>query len=403
MRLKGKQLEALKERYGVDRLWSWSKWNSFHNSPYEYYLKYIAHVKEDRADAIYTTTGGIAHDILEQFYTDQIKYEDMEDAFQDGWVTAFDITGLKFDRNDEEKNKKIADKYYYNLSHFFASHTKMPNKPMIEQFVCALINGYLFQGYIDAFFKDDAGNYTIVDFKTSSIYKGAKAENECGQLIVYAIALNQRGVPLDKIKICWNFLKYVSIQYCQANGQVKTREVERCKIGESLQSNAKMWLKKLGYADQLDDYLKQLQDTNTIACLPEDVQAKYVISDCYVYVDVTDELIDTWTKRITAAIKDIENREKEYELAKANGADELECSKAFWDTPESVEANSFYFATLCSYSPALHLPYKEYLDKMEAEKDPGNVFGGVAGADYTVKKGKNQSDDGLDLSWLNEL
>lgn len=84
-----------------------------------------------------------------------------------------------------------------------------------------------------------------MDWKTSSIYKGKKAENECGQLVVYAIGLNQQGVPMDKIRICWNFLKYVSIQYEQANGAVKTREVERCKIGESLQTNAKMWLKKL--------------------------------------------------------------------------------------------------------------------------------------------------------------
>ena len=82
--------------------------------------------------------------------------------------------------------------------------------------------------------------------------KGAKAENESGQLVLYAIGLNQQGIPMDKIKIRWNFLKYVTIQYEQKNGTVKTREVERCKIGESLQSNAKTWLKAFGYEGKIN-------------------------------------------------------------------------------------------------------------------------------------------------------
>ena len=30
----------------------WSKFNAYHTSPYEYYLKYIKHVPEDRDDCI---------------------------------------------------------------------------------------------------------------------------------------------------------------------------------------------------------------------------------------------------------------------------------------------------------------------------------------------------------------
>ncbi len=48
--------------------------------------------------------------------------------------------------------------------------------------------------------KDKDGNYNILDWKTSSIYKGEKALNECGQLVVYAIGLHQMGVPFEKIK-----------------------------------------------------------------------------------------------------------------------------------------------------------------------------------------------------------
>lgn len=400
-RLTSEELQTLMKNEGVSRIWSWSKWNCFHTSPYEYFLKYILHKKEDRTDCIYTTTGGIAHDIMERRYTGKLPYEQMIDDFEDGWVTAFNIAEMKFDRNSSEKNDKISQKYYENLKHFFMNHTPLKYKPVIEQFVKAKIGDNLFQGYIDVCFKDDEGNFNILDWKTSSIYKGKKAENECGQLVVYAIGLNQQGVPMDKIHICWNFLKYVSIQYEQANGAVKTREVERCKIGESLQTNAKMWLKKLGYTDQVDDYLKQLLDTNDIECLPKEVQEKYIISDCYVYVPLTDELINRWKETIISTINDIELREKDYE--------ETHSDKAFWDTDESVEAQSYYFSTLCGYSPNLHLPYKAYLERTEKAKD-GDVFSGVGSSTVesspvaqTNKVIHQKDTENVDLSWLDNI
>lgn len=400
-RLTSEELQTLMKNEGVSRIWSWSKWNCFHTSPYEYFLKYILHKKEDRTDCIYTTTGGIAHDIMERRYTGKLSYEQMIDDFEDGWVTAFNIAEMKFDRNSPEKNDKISQKYYENLKHFFMNHTPLKYKPVIEQFVKAKIGDNLFQGYIDVCFKDDEGNFNILDWKTSSIYKGKKAENECGQLVVYAIGLNQQGVPMDKIHICWNFLKYVSIQYEQANGAVKTREVERCKIGESLQTNAKMWLKKLGYTDQVDDYLKQLLDTNDIECLPKEVQEKYIISDCYVYVPLTDELINRWKETIISTINDIELREKDYE--------ETHSDKAFWDTDESVEAQSYYFSTLCGYSPNLHLPYKAYLERTEKAKD-GDVFSGVGSSTVesspvakTNKVIHHKDTENVDLSWLDNI
>lgn len=395
-RLTGEQLEALIKKEGVDRIWSWSKVNCFHTSPYEYYLKYIKKAKEDRADSIYTTTGGLAHSVLEKFYTGEIEYDKMIDEFEDGWIVAADIADLKFDRADEERNAQIKDKYYENLVHFFKNHTVLKNKPVIEQFVKVKVGGNLFQGYIDCAFKDDEDCFVIEDFKTSSIYKGAKAENESGQLVLYAIGLNQGGVPMDKIKICWNFLKYVTIQYEQKNGTVKTREVERCKIGESLQSNAKTWLKAFGY--EPDEYLKEMLDTNGIDCLPDEVREKYVISDCYVYVDLTDELINKWTEHVITTINDIELREKDYE--------ETHSDSCFYDTDESVKAQSYYFANLCSYSRNLHKPYDDYCKRLEAAQNGSDMFSGLLGSETVTTSSSNvinsKSDD-LDLSWLNDI
>ena len=386
------ELNELCKKYNTDRLWSWSRFNTYHNSKYEYFLKYIKHLPEDRQDCIYTVTGGMAHDIMEKLYLGKSKYEDMDNDFEDAWMTA-GIADLKFDRNDAEKNKKIADKYYKNLKHFFNNHHVIPHKVEIERFISVLIGQNVFQGYIDVCFKGDDGCFNILDWKTSSIYKGEKALNECGQLVVYAIGLHQMGVPYEKIKICWNFLKYVKVDCEQANGKWTTREIDRCEIGSKLQTSVKMWLKKLGYEEQLVEYLDMLAQTNDIKCLPDDVQAKYKFNDCIVYVDLTQELIDRWTTEITNTIDEIVEKENEYEVEKMIDAEKAE--QIFFDTPEEVEKQSYYFATLCAYSPNLHKPYKIHLDKLVAQQEGNDFFSGV-GTNTTPTKDE-------DLSWLDQL
>ena len=391
------ELQQIMKQENVSRIWSWSKFNTFKVSPFEYYLKYILRKEEDRQDCIYTSTGSLAHDIIEKFYTGQIEYEDMIGEFEDGWVTLYDIAQLKFDRNNEEKNKSIGEKYYQDLQHFFKNHTTLKHKPALEQFVKVKIGSHLFHGYIDCCFKDDEEFYNIIDWKSSSVYKGEKAKKECGQLVCYALALNAMGVPMDKIKIAWNFLKYCTVQYEQANGTVKTRDIERFELGEKLQSNLKIWLKKLGYEDQMDEYLKMVIDNNNIECLPEDVQAKYVISDCYIYVDLTDDLVNGWIDDIVATIKDIALREKDYE--------ETHSENIWWDTDESVKAQSYYFSTLCGYSGNLHKPYGEYLKRLEASQNGSDMFAGLLGGNVATSSGNvidNKSNE-LDLSWLDQI
>lgn len=397
-RLSTEELNDIKEKYNVSRLWSWSRVNTFITSPYEYMLKYVKHVTEDRQDCAYTTLGSLAHDTIDVLYEGEIKYEDMIDQFEDGWLTAIDIANLKLDRNDEEHDDKLKSKYKYDLQHFFRNHVVYEYDMMIEKSVVAKIGSNVFVGYIDAIYKDNDGNYNIIDFKTSSIYTGKTLEEHLGQLTIYAIGLNQAGVPLDNIKIGFNFLKYVTIKYEQKNGTVKTRNVERCKIGESLQSNAKMWLKSLGYDDDADYYLKALLDTNSVSVLPDDVQDKYVVTDCHVFTELNQKLVDKWTDTIVNTINDIILREKDYY--------ETNSEKCFWDSDDNIKKQSYYFATLSCYSPNVHKPYKEYLDKLEKAKSGLSVFDGVGSeAEYNIIETGNNicNNNDIDLSWLNEL
>lgn len=383
MRKTSEELNELCAQFGVDRLWSWSRVNCVHNSLYEYFLKYIKCVSPDRDNSIYTVTGGICHDIIEKFYKNEIAYEQMIDEFNDGWMTAYEIGELKFDRSDTEKNQNIANKYYKDLIHFFKNHKKLPYKVQLEQFVTIKLDDEYYQGYIDCCYKDNDDNYIILDWKTSSIYKGDKALNECGQLVLYAIALHQKGVPYDKIRIAWDFLKYQCVTVESKKGDKKVREIERAELGTSLKANAKMWLNHFKYTDeQVDEYLVTLEESNDITVLPEEVQAKYEFNDCIVYVDLTDELINKWETHIIETTKDIREKEAEYNKT----FDE----KIWWEDEEAVKKQSYYFSNLCSYSPNLHKPYGSYLDKFNLLK---NII--------AAKKQKVEDDE--DMSWLDNL
>ena len=394
-RLTHEELEKIKRQYNTDRLWSWSRMNTYMTSKFEYLLKYILKEKEDRCDSCYTTLGTICHDTLEKFYEGKIKYEDMIEDYNDGFTTAITIADLKFNRSDEEKNKSIGKKYNDNLIHFFNNHTIYKYKLLVEKPIVVNINGNIFVGYIDAIYKDDEYNYYIIDFKSSSMYTGKTLEENSGQLTIYGIGLSQLGIPIDKIKPCFNFLKYCTVKYQLKKGDIKYRNVERSKIGESLQSNAKTWLKHYGY--EPDEYLKEMLDVNGIDCLPDEVKEKYEITDCHVAVDFNEKTIDKWTNLVDVTLKDIKLREKDYEETKA-----AEC---FWDDEEDIKAQSYYFANLCSYSATKHLPYKAWLEKFESNNNENSMFGDIfctTSSASSVKVVQSCKDE-LDLSWLDSI
>ena len=268
MRLTNEELEKVKQKYNVDTLYSWSRLEKFKTSKYEYFLSYVAHKNPDKDDSIYGALGGQAHDIIERFYNNEIEYDDMIVSFEDAWLTCYDIAKLKFFRSDDSKNENIAKNYKADLQHFFKNHKKIPYNIALEKFLTTKVGDYVLQGYCDALYRNEDGKYVVVDWKTSSYFNEKAAEEKCGQLVVYAQALMQAGIKLEDILICWNMLKYCNVEVSMKNGNKKVRTIERYKLGESLVSNARMWLKDYGCnEEEIDKYLKQLIDDNSISYL----------------------------------------------------------------------------------------------------------------------------------------
>lgn len=399
MRLTYEQLEEVKKNFGVDQLWSFSKFDAYRTSQYEWMLKYLKHLPENNEQqSAYSSLGSAGHDIIEKLYDGVIKYEDMVEEFEDAWMTNIDIAGLVFDRNDSTKNNNIKNKYYADLIHFFKNYKQLPYKMQNEQFVTITITDkIIMQGYLDACYKyqDENENeiFTIVDYKTSTQYSGKAIKEHAAQLVLYSEALRQLGVPKENIRCCWNFLKYVNIDCELINGNIKTRTIERYEIGSKLQASVKTWLKKLGYEDQMLEYLDALVQTNDIKCLPEDVQKKYIVNDCYVYVEDIWDFYEELKEEIIETIEEINQKVVKYkELISLN--DEEAAEKLFWDDEESLKAQSYYYNNLCGYSIPTVKPYKCYLDKITAEKN-GDIFGSK------ISNNNEYKED--DLSWLNDL
>ena len=394
MRLSYEELEKVKQQYEVDILWSFSRFNCYRTSKFEYLLKYVQKVKEnnDKMSA-YAPLGTVCHDNIEAYYDGKLSAESLPDEFDEAFTVNIDIAGLCFDRCDSTKNENIKTKYYKNLMHYFENFKPMDVKPTLEQFLTIKVtDDIVFQGYADCLSIED-GYCIVTDFKTSSIYKGKKAEKESAQLVLYSEALRQKGFPKDKIKARWAFLKYVDIDYEQVNGKIKTRTVERAEIGNSLQASAKTWLKKYGYEDDMLMYLDVLAQSNDIKVLPEEVQKKFVIRDCYVYIDNIWDLYDELKEEIITSIAEINEKTEKYNELKDSDIDAAE--KLFWDDDETLKAQSYYFNNLSGYLIPTIKPYKQYLDRINADKNL-DLLG-------LNNENKNETQEEDDLSWLKDL
>ena len=401
MRKTPEELERIKKQYGVDTLWSFSKLNKYVTSPYEYYLKYILKVKEDRQDGIYAISGGTVHSIIEKFYKKEISYEDMITQYEDALFT-FEMAELKYNKTDEEKNAKIANKYEDCIRHFFRNHVPFTQKAMIEQFALTQVGGRVFQGYIDFVFQDEDKNFTILDWKTSTMYRGDKVLKEGKQLLLYAQSLIQHGIPIDKVKICWDFIKYTTVTYKQKNGEIKERQIERNSVGSSLSAAIKTKLKELKYStEEINSFIDLVVDSNSLHMLPKEVQDQFKFSDCLVYIPLTQEILDNLNEEIISTLESIDKTTEIWYNKKAQGSSEQELDKIWYDTNEQLKANEYYFMNLCGYSLKLHKPWADYCAKKELEKQ--QEFDIISNFEENILTAKTEEYDENDLSWMENL
>lgn len=382
MRLSKEDLTKKIKEAGCKYSLSWSKLNTFVSDPYSFYLKYLKNIPEERKNA-YAFLGDIVHNSLEKFYINEdYTRASMIDDFLIG-IGMQQQSDVRF-MKDDDKNADIAKKYEDCIMHFLYNYEKASPKSKLEQFVGMPFGDYYIQGYIDHIYPllkkelkvdasedlEDENNYiekkyvVIEDFKTSTAYSGEKIEKNSGQLKLYAIMLSDNfNIPLESIKIGWNFLKYIKVDFTQINGKVKTSMIERNVLAEELKSRVTKWAKKLKYSEeQISEFFNIMQynaelykDKDILDGLPDDIKNKFVFYDCFVEIPFNQEIADDFKKYISEEITNMSNKIEAYKLTQDD--------KIFWK--EVTKADEFFFWNLCGYTAKNHKPFKEYIDKQE--------------------------------------
>ena len=205
-----------------------------------------------------------------------------------------EISDYKFS-SDEDKNLKMMNNYKQDIVNFFKTHELVNHKVLTEREVWIEVDNNVFIGYIDAMHKE-GDTYIITDYKTSSIseFQGSKLLEKQKQLLLYAYGIHQLGIPLDKIKIRWNFLKYtnilvkhmINVTYNtidkEGNIKPKTSCVKKCEWVSKIKTQLKKDIKEFNNnlsAKELKDMIDKCVEDNSLESLDKSIQDKYVLSD----------------------------------------------------------------------------------------------------------------------------
>ena len=295
MRLNYKQRKSLCDKYGVDRLWSFSRVNTFIECPTDYQQRYLKHVKIDTSN-VYTYWGGKAHDLIQECVTGKISYDDMESKWKkiiDQWEN--DSTAYQFD------SEKIKNGYLNNLLNYFRKTglPKAASKIETEKPVLIKIGDntkYVFVGYVDTQYVDNEGNLVLIDYKTSSksSFTKSKMPEKSKQLMLYAIGKHQStGLPYDRIKCRFDMMKYVNVHYQQENGKWKDTVQERASWVSKMDKKLQTKLKKLDYSqDEIDEMIAVASLANNMSNMPEEIQEQFIPGNYYINLDITEDKCD---------------------------------------------------------------------------------------------------------------
>lgn len=341
MRLNHKQLENLQKKYGVDRTWSFSRVNSFHNCPKEYQKHYLEHLKLDSGN-VYTEFGTFSHNTIQSLVRGEIKYDEMYPKWQDevgNWEV--DPSAYQFD-NDQIKTGYIA-----NLNHYF-KHTQVPAGSQFEteKPVLATIgdnNKYVFVGYVDTQYVDEDGNLILIDYKTSSrsSFSKAKLPEKSLQLMLYAIGKHQHShLPYSKIRCMFDMMKYVTVHYQQENGKWNTSVQERSKWVAKMEKKLATKLKKQGYDQgKADEAIQVAIMANSLDNLPKEVQDQFLLENYVIELDITEEACQKVAKTIEQKCDEI----MEFEALSKEDQD------TWIEVNHPYNPNDYYDKKLCSW------------------------------------------------------
>lgn len=154
------------DRFIIDTmLWSFSRLNSFHNCPYEFYLHYIqCNAGENN---FFGQFGSFVHEILEKYVKGELSIFEISQYYEDNFydVVYKDAPPNKYVDIKQSYYEKGLD-YLNNIDLILDNYEVLG----VEKEVKFGINGYEIIGYIDLLLKDKKTDEIIIlDHKSASM------------------------------------------------------------------------------------------------------------------------------------------------------------------------------------------------------------------------------------------
>ena len=282
-------------------IYSISRLSTYTNCKMDYYQTYV--LGNYGGENIYSKNGGDIHEHLEKIYKGEETVEQMQKEYpkQMALNKLFypfpnDSIGNSWESDmlDFVKNFKKKDYYKTYQERGFVINLGDDTKP------------FLLQGWIDLTIENEDGGFDIVDYKTSSMYTGESIREHAMQLLLYAFALKTIEGKYPN-SVSWFFLKYWSVT--DKNGRKKEQvPINRGRYVKELSSKIQTHLKKLCVDDSM--LLNMSIRNNTLELLPQEIQDRFILEDCFVSYPITYETINDMYDYITDTIVEIEARDK---------------------------------------------------------------------------------------------
>ena len=347
-RLSYAQLDKIKEHYGVDRIWSHSRINTYVSQPWLYRITYLDKLKPDTSN-VYNYFGTILHDLAQGVYTGEHEIKELPSLYEQKVIDwRLGDSGFKFMNENVEKG------YLNNIEHYFENFKKLPYEVIVEKPVKIVLGDdkekEVFVGYVDGLYKDEEGNMVILDFKSSSKgeYSGKKLKESSRQLLLYSIGIHQAtGLPYEKIKARFDMMKYMYVEFLQKNGKWRGSLQER--VGW-VKAQEKRMVAALSETDMdvfdIDYLVKEAIGKNSMEDLPQEIQDRFRVSPGFIDVDVSEENAKELEEWLLSNISELRTKEA--------GDWEVE-----FPEPVIDPSNEFYFNVLAKGALKFHKGHQE--------------------------------------------
>ena len=256
-------------------IYSVSKLDTYNTCKYKYYKTYSSE-KEEPTENIYSILGGKVHSLLEHQFILKRNNSNEEIDFRNQIIQELkeaELKGYSF------SSEKVKEKWIYDIIHF-CNNSKFYEMNIIENelhFVMDFDNLWL-QGYIDAIVDNKDNTVSVIDWKTSSIFKTSELDKKARQLMLYKIALEEAGTTVSHIY--WDMLKYVDISWVNKSKKTSHRICERIEILDKMEGEFSKFLNEIGYSSsEIKDMCNSCKAMNTLDFFPRELKEKYKISD----------------------------------------------------------------------------------------------------------------------------